>query len=190
MNEAHPKTRYSVISVLWLLLLAACHSDIEKIKIVTQDDSYPTEKGVNIEMTYTDSGIIKARVFSPLIERYEKEKPYTEMKKGLTCYFYNTSTRRAESMLRARYAIRYQLEKRTEAKDSVMMVNTKGDTLTTEQLIWDEEKHRIYTDKFFTLRKPDEILYGDGFESNEDFSSYKIFKLRGTIKLDDHAKAD
>jgi hypothetical protein len=64
-------------------------------------------------------------------------------------------------------------------------VNTKGERLNTEEIIWDEQKKKIYSDKYVTIHTKDEILFGYGFESNEDFSKYKIFKLSGTIRMED-----
>ena len=39
------------------------------------------------------------------------------------------------------------------------------------------------TARFVKITTADEIIFGDGFESNQDFTKYKIFKIRGTISL-------
>jgi hypothetical protein len=62
-------------------------------------------------------------------------------------------------------------------------VNNKGDTLRTELLTWDESTQKIYTDKFIRITTPEQIILGDGLESNTEFTEYKIFKIRGTISL-------
>ncbi len=157
--------------------------------MVTENKKFPVERGIKIEMTYTDSGIVRVKMIAPLIERYQDERPYTEMKKGLTCYFYN-SNYEVESMLKARYAIRWENEKLMEARDSVIVINTKGETLTAEQIFWNETTKKIYSkNKLVTITQKDQILYGYGFESNEDFTKYKIFKLKGIIKLNEETNA-
>lgn len=157
--------------------------------MVTENKKFPVERGVNVEMTYTDSGVIKVKMLAPVIERYQDEKPYTEMKKGITCYFYNAD-HQVESMLKARYAKRYENEKLMEARDSVIVINTKGETLTAEQIFWNEATRKIYSkNKLVTITQKDQILYGYGFESNEDFTKYKIFKLKGIIKLNESENA-
>ena len=65
----------------------------------------------------------------------------------------------------------------------VVLVNVKGDTLRTELLNWDESKQLIYTDQFVRITTPDEIITGTGFESNAEFTKYKISKISGTFDL-------
>ena len=71
-----------------------------------------------------------------------------------------------------------------EGDNNVRVVNRKGERLNTEQLFWDENKQKIYTNKFVTIKTAREILYGNGLVSNEDFTQYKITDLRGTIEVD------
>ncbi len=186
----HKKTfQLFASTLLSACFFASCESDMEKIKMVTENKKFPVERGIKIEMTYTDSGIVRVKMIAPLIERYQDERPYTEMKKGLTCYFYN-SNYEVESMLKARYAIRWENEKLMEARDSVIVINTKGETLTAEQIFWNETTKKIYSkNKLVTITQKDQILYGYGFESNEDFTKYKIFKLKGIIKLNEETNA-
>jgi LPS export ABC transporter protein LptC len=165
------------------LLFVACADDAEKARIVTEKNNLPIETGYNVQINFTDSGFTKARLFAPLLERYNnEEKNYTEMRKGMTAYFFNKN-RKVDSYLKSKYAIRYDREKKMVAKNDVVMVNSKGDTLNTELLNWDEQTQRIYSDKHVRITTPDEIIMGDGFESNTEFTKYKIFKIRGTISL-------
>jgi hypothetical protein len=36
--------------------------------------------------------------------------------------------------------------------------------------------------------RPDEIIYGDGMESNQNFTKYKILNIRGTIALNEEVE--
>ena len=66
-----------------------------------------------------------------------------------------------------------------------MVVNKKGETLNTEHLIWEEKTEKIHTDEFVKITTEDEVIFGHGFESNQDFSKYRIKKIKGTIDLKD-----
>ncbi len=170
-------------SIVILCFIISCNDDIEKVRVVTEKSNLPIETGYTIQINYTDSGIPKARLFAPLMERYASdEKNYTEMKKGITAYFFNKN-RKVDSYLKAKYAIRYDREKRMVAKNDVVLVNNKFDTLNTEELNWDETTQRIFSDKAVRITTPDEIIIGEGFESNTEFDKYKIFKIKGTISL-------
>ena len=64
-----------------------------------------------------------------------------------------------------------------------MVVNAEGEKIETEELIWNEKDAKISSDKFVKITTPDEILMGEGFEANEDFTRYKIKKVKATLKV-------
>jgi hypothetical protein len=64
-----------------------------------------------------------------------------------------------------------------------VVVNNKGEKLNTEHLIWDRRADRISSDRFVKITTADEILMGDGLESNGNFTRYKILKIRGTLRI-------
>lgn len=142
-----------------------------------------TETGYDVVITYTESGNIKAKVFTPELTRFVNQSGVTEFKKGLKIFFFD-SNGKSESNMSARYGKAFEKEEELLAKDSVVIVNTKGEQLNTEELIWKRKEKKIYSNKFVKITTADEIIFGDGLEANEDFSSYVIKKVKGTIKVD------
>ncbi len=164
-------------------ILACKNDNIEKIQILTASDNLPIEVGTNILLNYTDSGLVKAKVFAPTLERFDNDKSNQSiMKKGITAYFYNNQ-KKITSYIKSKYAIRDDRARTMTVKNDVIVVNIKGDTLRTELLIWDEKTNKINTNEAVKITTPDEIIYGDGLESNTEFSQYKIFKIKGIISL-------
>ncbi len=165
-------------------LLFACKNDVEKVKVITQNKSdLPIEVGENVFISYTDSGTVRAKVYAPVMKRFAGEiRNESEMPKGITVYFLSKQ-KKVDSFLKARYAIRYERDRKMVAKNDVILVNSKGDSLRTELLTWDESRQLIYTDKFVRITTPDEIITGTGFESNAEFTKYKINKISGTFDL-------
>jgi LPS export ABC transporter protein LptC len=94
------------------------------------------------------------------------------------------------SRLKADYGIRYDRELRMEARKNVVVVNEKGEQLNTEHLVWDERTRKLHSDEFVKITTGDEIIYGNGFEANQDFSQYRIFNIKGIISVnsEQHAK--
>jgi LPS export ABC transporter protein LptC len=177
------KRGLQIVIALVVVCLYACTSDEVTETVMNERINLPLETGKNIYVTYTDSGYTKAKLFAPLLERYSNdERQETVMQKGITAYFYERN-HTVESFLKAKYAIRYDREKRMLARNDVVLVSRKGDTLNTEELIWDEVKQKIYSDKFVRITTKDEIIMGDGFESNTEFTNYKIYSIRGVISL-------
>lgn len=167
-----------------LLCLAACGNSEEKLQKFAQPSEAAAERGRDVTLIYSDSAIITARVEAPVLLRYSGEKPKTEMPEGIRASFYN-SAGQANSWLTANRAIQFPSEGITETHGNVVVVNELGDTLYTEKLIWVEKEDRIYTDTYVRIVRPGEIIFGDGLESNQQFTKYKILNIKGTIALNE-----
>lgn len=162
----------------------SCRHSVEEIKKLADDEArMEAEEVRNVEIIYADSAILKAKINAPLLIRYnDRQNPYMEMKKGLKAVFYDRN-KQPESTLRANYGISYENTKMVQLKHKVSVVNRKGETLESEELFWDQNLQKIYTNKFVTIKRQNEIIYGDGFESNETFTRYRILKPKGRVNL-------
>ena len=170
-----------VVAVL-LFFLAACENDIEKIKLLGSGKNEPVERAVNIKILYSDSARVQVELTAPIMDHYVAEKMYLEMPKGLKAVFY-TDQMEVKSKLTADYGIRYENEQKMVVKKNVVVINEKGSQLNTEHLVWDEKQQKLLSNEFVKITTQDEIIYGTGFEANQDFSKYRIFNIKGTIAL-------
>lgn len=164
------------------LLFFSCENDLNKVKLYGKTEQGPTETAKNIKILYSDSARVQVEMTAPVLNRYETENPYIEMPKGLRAIFYDDKLN-VKSRLDADYGVRYEREQKMEARRNVVVLNQNGDKLNTEHLIWDEKKEKLLSDEFVTITTKDEIIYGNGFEANQDFTKYKIFKIKGTISI-------
>jgi LPS export ABC transporter protein LptC len=157
-------------------------NDIEKVKLLTNRSVEPIRTAESVKLLYSDGGHIQAEMTAPEMNDYQTENPYLEMPKGLKAKFFNDSMR-VTSWITADYGIRYQKDEKMEARKNVVVVNEKGDTLNTEHLIWDPRTEKLLSNEFVKITTKDQIIYGDGFEANQDFSKYKIFNIKGTLSV-------
>jgi len=164
------------------LFFSACETDIDQINLITATKNIPSESGKNVLIVYSDSARIKMKLSAPQLDHFDGENAYVEFPKGVTVFFYNDKNK-MESSLKANYAIRYEKSNMMEAKNDVIVINNKGEKLNTEHLFWDEKKELIYSDVFVKITTKDEIIMGEGLESNQDFSRYKFKKIKGTISV-------
>ncbi len=173
-----------LIFISFALLFIACGSkELDKVKISAAAKDLPIEVGSNIYINYTDSGYLKAKVFAPLLERYSSEnRMETEMRQGITAYFYDNNGK-ISSYIKSKYAIRNESQRTLTARKDVFVVNNKGDTLRTEELIWDEKNDRIYSEQFVKITSPDRIILGSGLESNTAFTKFRVLNITGVISL-------
>ncbi len=173
----------SIAALLGLAVLFSCQADMQTIDTVTRLDEGPLESAYNVEIVYSDHGHIRMILRAEQMDRYEGDEKYLELPRGLFVQFYDTLRQKTSSMS-AKYAISYEDSEIIEARNDVVVINELGERLNTEQLIWDQKKEIIYSDKFVKVTTEDEILYGEGFESDERFDQWRITQPHGTFRVD------
>jgi LPS export ABC transporter protein LptC len=166
------------------ILFFGCANDIEKIKAFSSPETLPVIYAENYETTFTDSGIVRFFLKTPLLMQYDNEgKSFREFPQGLELTRYDEQ-RRIVSRITARYAKQFEKENKWEAKNDVVAINLAGDTLKTDHLIWDEKQGKIYSDLYVKIIRPDQIITGIGFESDLTMEKWKIKNPRGTIYVE------
>lgn len=167
------------------LSLGSCENDLKDVeKISARKLSVPVDRSTGVEVIYSDSAVVKAKLITPELLNYKTEKPYMEMKKGITVIFYDANQEQV-SKITADYAIRREHEKLVELKRNVVAVNNKGETFKSEELFWDEAKKRFYSNRLVTVSSAAGVLYGTGFWANEDFSLYEMASASGNMDVGD-----
>jgi len=169
---------------LLLLLLStiaffACENNLAEVQKFVSKDLIAIETAKDVEMLYSDSAIVKVRVKAPTLLRHlDKRKPRQEFIDGISVEFL-TPNHRTSSQMTAKYAIRFEKENKVVMRDSVVWLSQDKETLETEELIWEEGNDKVYTNKFVVIRNAAEIIYGHGFESNKDFTEWRINAIQG-----------
>jgi LPS export ABC transporter protein LptC len=167
--------------------LISCKNDIETINALTNEVDLPDVSGFNIEISYTDSGILKGKILAPEANDYSrKEDPYTEFPKGIKVIFYDKSGN-PQSYIQANYAILYKKKQLWEGRNQVLAENpAKGEKLETEQIFWDQNERLIYSEKFSTITNKDGVFYGEnGFEARENLSKWWMRGYKGKVNISD-----
>lgn len=172
----------SFIAFFILLITTSCKNDINKVNEITYKDTFPCETGTNVEIIYSDSAKIVAKLNAPVINRYIGPNPHVELPKGLNLVFYD-SVMNVKTSLSAKYAIKYNNTSVWEAHNDVVVTNEKGERLNTERLVWDEKRRIIYSNSFVKITKPNEVLLGDGMEADESFDKWTIKKPKGSFNI-------
>lgn len=140
------------------------------------------EKGKDVEINYSDDGVVRIQASGHTVTRYNTSKPYLEFSDGMKLLFFNAD-HVVESTLTAKYATAIENSHSMTARDSVKVVNNRGEVLNTDELIWDEDKKIIYSNSFVKIATADEIIYGNGMIANENFTDYTIKHITGIIKV-------
>ena len=178
--------KFTGIFFSFLLFLFSCTKTAKTDDIIQVRDNAPAMSAKNIDVLFSDSGKIQARLTSPLMNRYTGENPYLEFPNGFKVFMFD-SVQHVTSTISGNRGVRKEYAHTMEAWGNVVVRNEKkNEQLNTEHLIWDENKHRIWTDVKVKITRPDNILNGTSMESNESFTQYSIQNFTGqmTVKGD------
>jgi len=169
------------------LFILGCENDEREINALT-DKTVMIEKAKNIDVLFSQQGQLRARMKAPLMLRYQEDTVRVEFPQSLHVDFFD-STRRVESWLDARFGRYYENYNRVLLKDSVKVINIKGDTLTTPELWWDQNARKFYTDSTVRIiTKDKQIRGGKGLVADQDLNAYTIRQPTGTVLVGDELR--
>ena len=166
------------------ILLFGCENNIERIKAFGSPENLPIVEGSNFETMFTDSGEVRFYLKAPKLLQFDTDGiTYLEFPEGIELIKYDEN-QNVISSITADYAKKFEKEEKWEAKNNVVATNVQGDTLKTEHLIWEEKEEKIYTEEFVRIIRPDQIITGIGFQSDQSLLNWRIKNPRGTIYID------
>lgn len=168
--------------VVFTFVSSGCENDPSEVARITKYENEPLEHIKGLETIYSDSGIVRVKVTAPELKKIGTNQLITELPGGLHIEFFDEQLN-VESELKAKYAIHYENERKWEARNDVVVVNKKGEKLNTEKLIWDERKELLSSDQHVKITTAEEVIFGNGFEANQDFSRYKIQNVTGVLTV-------
>ncbi len=168
--------RAAVITGCFFVL--ACENDVNEVRELGRR-KLNVEEGKNIDSYLSMNGKMRAHLTAPQLLRYYGDSGrMAEFPKSLHVDFYNDSTR-IESQLNARYGRYLESENKVFLRDSVVIFNTKGDTLFAKELYWDQNQQKFYTDKRVLLSKGFRrtLVVGNGMTASQDLNNITFFKI-------------
>ena len=172
-----------ILAVFFSLVFLSCVNSQDEIRRLNEIPDHTTQTIQDVEIIHSDSAKVKVRITGPIFNNVQVvEEPYIEFPNGVLVEFYDDNLN-IYSKLKADYAIKYDKKEETIFRNNVEFKNIDNETLITDELIWDQNKKRIYSDGFVSIRTEEEELTGEGFEADEDFTNYRIRNLRGKIKV-------
>jgi LPS export ABC transporter protein LptC len=164
------------------VLLISCTNNTKLVQEFVSDKEQAIEQIKGAELLHTENGNIKVKIVAGKIERFQNKQPHLVFSEKIEVYFYNDSSQ-MQSTLKADDASIDEETKIMLAQNNVELISSDDKKLETEELVWDEQQDKIFTDKKVKITTGKEIVYGEGFSSNPDFTEYKIAKIHGSFDL-------
>lgn len=184
--------RYAAIIFIALLVFSfSCETNEQEVeKIAGPKKAFPTITGKDVDVDYRDSGLVRLRMHTGLLKRFDFNvpEPYYEMDSGLRIFFYDKDGKQV-SALSARYGIYYENSRRVEVKYNVVVTNQEGKRLETEKLKW-REKDSIRNEGQVIMYQNNRRLIGKKLIAAEDFSHMELEDYVIEIPVDELKKEE
>ncbi|WP_462264431.1 LPS export ABC transporter periplasmic protein LptC [Mucilaginibacter sp.] len=171
-----------VIILLAGLLVSACENDTKQLqRISAQEGSKSVSETKGVDILYSDSAHVKMHLETPLMLDYAVKKPYSLMPKGVKGTFYDEALHPTSNIV-ADSAISRDKGKHIELYKNVVATSQKGDVFKSDELIYDQATHRVYSSKPVVITTADgNVINGDGLITNEKFSPWTVSNTKAKL---------
>ncbi|MDB4447609.1 LPS export ABC transporter periplasmic protein LptC [Roseivirga sp.] len=168
------KIKYYTVIII-ALLISSCYSDDQKLAEMEEYDG-PLFESDNVEINLSQSTVTK--VIMKGKKQLQHQNGDIEFPDGIEVSFFNELGEKT-SILTAQRGYKSAKENVYKANGDVVVVNLeKKETLRSEELFWDPETEKIYTDKFVTVQTDTELIRAEGLTAPQDFSTYEFTKAK------------
>lgn len=187
-KENNPGIAIASIAVAMLLfcVFVSCSREVkEEVEIGFNPDSTYTMKAVDVVTLVSDSGVTRYKVQTREWYMFgEASEPYWYFPKKLHLEKFD-SLFRVEASVDADTAYFYERRKLWKLIGNVRVRSLQGEQFETSVLYWDQNSETIYSDRFIRITKGDFVNTGQGFESNQALTQYRIFNSAAEIPFED-----
>lgn len=167
-------------------IMSSCgEENRETISISADPETFPTMRTIDVSTTISDSGYTRYHITSPLWLMFEEAKePHWNFPDGLYVVKFDNDMKE-NGTFTADTATYWSVRKLWRFDRNVRMKNIDGDRFLTQQLFWDQNQRKLYSDSFIHIERSDRIIEGYGFESNESMTEYSIRRPSGIFPTSD-----
>ncbi len=141
----------------------------------------PLMESTNVLTLYSDSAKLKFQLTGPLQQQFENGDIIYP--KGVKLTFYSADGKKTVvNTMTAKYGKSDKAKSLYTMRGDVQVINIPQEQrMNTEELFFDTNKQRIYTDSamFVKVTTPTEYLTGYGLTANQNFSRYRITRPEG-----------
>ena len=174
----------SMVTVLTVTLFFSCKNNFKDIQKIGTLNSGPLTIAENINTKYTDSGKLKSHLISPkMLDYSNREFAFHEFPEGINLTLFDDDNNKSNVV--SDYAIIYGDTDLIDLQGNVVLSTHNKDTLYAEQLFYDQEKEWLFTNLPVRFRTKDQIINGNGFDSDKNFTQAQVLETTGIIFIDE-----
>jgi len=165
---------------------SSCKEDATSVvSHATNPEVVPTMTTTDVQTVISDSGHTRYRIAAPLWNMFEEAKaPHWTFPKGVTCEELDDAYRMVTS-IKCDSAYFDKMTSLWTLTGNVRISNVNKDLILTDQLMWDQHAHKMYSDAFIHIEKQGRIIEGYGYESNERLTTYQLRQVEAIFPIDE-----
>lgn len=164
--------------VVFLCFLASCTSkeEVRGEAIEFDPEITPSMVTDSVVTLISDSGITRYKLITDSWHIFDKAKdPYWFFPEGLYLERFDENLD-IEATIESDTAWNFTKRRLWKLKGNVEITNMAGDEFKSEELFWDQDSAKVYSDKYIEIKQGSMELKGYGFESNQEMTEYRIFR--------------
>jgi len=174
----------NIVTIIIVTMFFSCNNSYNQVQKMGISENEPIGVAENVNLKHTDSGRLVVNLLSPkMLDYSNRDFPYSEFTDGIILYLYDENNQKTTVV--SDYAISYDKTKLIDLQGNVRIVTNTNDTLFAEQLYFDQDKSWIYTNKPVVFRQGLDVINGNGFDSNKDFTNAEVLEVTGLITLEE-----
>jgi LPS export ABC transporter protein LptC len=151
----------------------------------TNPEKVPTMSTTDVQTVISDSGRTRYRIAAPQWNMFEEAKqPHWTFPQGVTCEELDPAYQTI-STIKCDSAYFDKMESLWTLTGNVHITNANGDVVMTDQLKWNQQQHKMYSDAFIHIEKQGRIIEGYGYESDEGLTSYQLRQVEAIFPIDE-----
>jgi len=178
---------YNILNTVTIIIVTvffSCKNNFNDVQRIGISDNEPIGVVYNFNSKYVDSGRVTAILYSPkMLDYTNRTFPFNEFPDGIILDLFDEKNNK--SVIVSDYAIVYSETNLIDLKGNVKIESHTNDTLFAEQLYYDQKAEWLFTNKPVTFKQGQDIIDGNGFDSNLKFTNAEVLEITGMLTVQD-----
>jgi LPS export ABC transporter protein LptC len=176
--------KFYIVTVFTVTMFFSCKDNFKEVQNIGIVDSGPLTVAEHINTKYTDSGRLKMNLQSAkMLDFSNRAFAFFEFPIGVNLDIFDADNNKSNVI--ADYALVYTKTDLIDLRGNVVLTTHNKDTLFAEQLYYDQKTQWLFTNQPVRFVRQNEIINGNGFDSNRNFTNAEVLETTGIIYIDE-----
>jgi LPS export ABC transporter protein LptC len=174
-----------MVTAFAVTILFSCQDNFKDIQKIGLPQTEASSEAEDINLKYTDSGVVKANLISPkMLDFSNREFGYQEFPDGLHLIMFDDDGKQSDIF--ADYGIIHSETDLIDLQKNVIIATHSKDTLFAEQLYYDQEKEWLFTNLPVEFKTQSQRINANAYSSDRKIEKGGLSEVTGIVYLDEN----